>query len=134
MNCDLHRVQAGEVMQREVHWTSETETLRAAGERMRAHHIRALLVAGARPADLPGIVTSKDIVNVLATQDSSALDELRVADVMARPAICIPMQANLVDCICLMRHCGVRRLPVLDGTRVVGLLSSSDVFERVLRG
>jgi CBS domain-containing protein len=133
MNCDLHQVSAGEIMSPTVHWTTEHERLRAAGERMLQHGVRALLVAGPRAGDLPGIVTSKDVVNLLGDQDPSVLDELTVRDVMTRPAICVPRQTSLVDCIRLMRSCGVRRMPVLDGTQVVGILSSSDVFGRVLR-
>ncbi|MFM1872935.1 MAG: hypothetical protein RL398_2357, partial [Planctomycetota bacterium] len=35
-------------------------------------------------------------------------------------------------CLNLMRMAGVRRMPVLDGTKVVGVLSMSDVFARLL--
>jgi acetoin utilization protein AcuB/CBS domain-containing protein len=60
------------------------------------------------------------------------LAELRVGDVMTRPAICVPAQTNLRDCINLMRMSSVRRLPVLDGTTVIGVLSSTDIFRRAL--
>ena len=49
-----------------------------------------------------------------------------------RPAICVPETTNLLDCINLMRHAGVRRVPVLRGSEVVGVLSFSDVFRRLL--
>jgi CBS domain-containing protein len=91
-----------------------------------------LLVAGDDPSDLPGIVTSKDIVNLLGSHDPALLDQLRVGDVMTRPAICVPAQTNLRDCINLMRMSGIRRTPVLDGTSVVGVLSTSNIFARVL--
>ncbi|MBM3973306.1 MAG: CBS domain-containing protein [Planctomycetes bacterium] len=87
---------------------------------------------GERDTDLPGIVTSKDIVNLLGTHDAALLDELRVGDVMTRPAICVPAQTNLRDCINLMRMSRVRRLPVLDGAEVIGVLSSTDAFRRAL--
>ncbi|MBL8728381.1 MAG: CBS domain-containing protein [Planctomycetes bacterium] len=132
MTIDLHRLRAKDVMNTGVQWSTATENLRAAGRRMAQHGIRALLVAGAEPSDLPGILTSKDIVNLLGSHDPAVLDELHVADVMTRPAICVPAQTNLVDCINLMRMSGVRRMPVLDGTRVIGLLSTSDIFQRTL--
>ncbi|MBL8755071.1 MAG: CBS domain-containing protein [Planctomycetes bacterium] len=129
---DLHRLRARDVMNKNVQWTTAHENLRAAAERMASHGIRALLVAGEDPSDLPGIVTSKDIVNLLGSHDASVLESLRVGDVMTRPAICVPAQTNLRDCINLMRSCGVRRMPVLDGTTVLGVLSTSDVFARAL--
>lgn len=132
MTIDLHQLRARDVMNKDVQWAERHENLRAAGRRMVEKGIRALLVAGADPSDLPGIVTSKDIVNLLGTQDPAVLGELQVGDVMTRPAICVPAQTNLLDCINLMRMAGVRRVPVLDGTRVIGLLSTSDVFRKTL--
>lgn len=132
MTCDLHRLRAKDVMNQTVQWATAAENLRGAARRMVQHGIRALLVSGAQPSDLPGILTSKDIVNLLGAQDPAVLDELQVSDVMTRPAICVPAQTNLVDCINLMRMSGVRRMPVLDGTDVIGLLSTSDIFQRTL--
>ncbi|MCA8965288.1 MAG: CBS domain-containing protein [Planctomycetes bacterium] len=133
MTVDLHEIRADEAMSKTVHWATPQENLRAAGQRMANHGIRALLVAGESPSDLPGVVTSKDIVNVLGTQSAEVLDQLQVRDVMTKPAICIPKQANLLDCVNLMRMAGVRRMPVLDGTDVIGILSMSDVFTRMLK-
>ncbi len=133
MTENLHHLRAREVMNTNVQWTTAHENLRVAGEHMASHGIRALLVAGDDPGDLPGIITSKDIVNLLGSQDPAVLGELRVSDVMTRPAICVPAQTNLRDCINLMRMGGVRRMPVLDGTTVIGVLSTSDIFARALR-
>ncbi len=133
MTCDLRQLRAGDVMSRTIQWATQQENLRVAARRMANHGIRALLVSSEDPSDLPGILTSKDIVNVLASQAISVLDDLKVGDVMTRPAICVPQQTNVLDCLNLMRMSGVRRMPVLDGTAVVGVISSSDVFDRVLR-
>lgn len=131
--CDLHRLQAGDLMQTCPQWATPDESLRAAGQRMVALGIRALLVAGTHADELPGILTSKDVVNLLGNHDADVLDRLQVRDVMTRPAICVPRQANVHDCLQLMRATGVRRLPVLDGMRVVGILSTSDLFMHLLR-
>jgi len=133
MTCDLRRLRAGDLMSTTLQWATQHENLRVAARRMATHGIRALLVAGDDPSDLPGILTSKDIVNLLGTQDVAVLDSLAVRDVMTQPAICVPKQTNVLDCLNLMRMSGVRRVPVLDGTAVVGVLSTSDVLDRVLR-
>lgn len=132
VTIDLRRLRARDVMSREVQWCSANENLRTVGQRMVQHEIRALLVHGAEPNDLPGIITSKDIVTLLGTHEPAVLDELQVGDVCTRPAICVPSQTNLRDCINLMRMGGIRRMPVLDGTLVVGLLSTSDIFRHTL--
>lgn len=132
MTREVRDLQAREVMSTDVQWCESAENLLAVGRRMADHGLRSLLVRGERDTDLPGIVTSKDIVNLLGTHDAALLGELRVGDVMTRPAICVPSQTNLRDCINLMRMSRVRRLPVLEGTKVVGVLSSTDVFRRAL--
>ncbi len=132
MSTDLRSVRAEQAMATDLCWAEPHETAREAAHRMRDRKVRALLVRGASDRDLPGILTSKDIVNLLGSQDVSALDVVTVADVMTRPAICVGKDTNLVDCLNLMRMSGVRRMPVLDGLRVVGILSSSDVFARAL--
>ena len=69
---------------------------------------------------------------VVVNERAAVLDHTTVGDVMTRPAICVPKQTNLIDCINLMRSAGVRRVPVLDGTTVIGVLSTSDVFAKAL--
>ena len=132
MNTDLRSIRAEQAMAKDIAWAEPHETARQAAHRMRERKVRALLVRGAGPNDLPGILTSKDIVNLLGSQDVSTLDVITVADVMTRPAICVGKDTNLVDCLNLMRMSGVRRMPVLDSLRVIGILSSSDVFARAL--
>lgn len=133
MTIELHKLRARELMKTEIQWASANDNLRTAGERMAQHGLRALLVRGDDPADLPGIITNKDIVNLLGSHDPAVLDQLRVGDVMTRPAICVAPQANVRDCINLMRMSGIRRMPVVEGTEVVGVLSTSDIFARAMR-
>jgi CBS domain-containing protein len=121
MTVELHKLRAHELMKTEIQWASANDNLRTAGERMAQHGLRALLVRGEDPADLPGIV------------DPAVLDQLRVGDVMTRPAICVAPQANVRDCINLMRMSGIRRMPVVEGTSVVGVISTSDIFARAMR-
>jgi CBS domain-containing protein len=125
MTMELHKLRARELMKTEIQWASANDNLRTAGERMAQHGLRALLVRGDDPADLPGIITNKDIVNLLGSHDPAVLDQLRVGDVMTRPA-------NVRDCINLMRMSGIRRMPVVDGTDVVGVISTSDIFARAM--
>jgi len=132
MTTALQEIRVVDVMQKEICWAEPQETMFKAARRMHDRRLRCLLVRGA-PGELPGIVTSKDVVNLAIAQGRPALDSVLVADVMTRPAICVPAQASMADGAQLMRIAGVRRLPVLQGTEVVGLLSSSDVFQWLMR-
>lgn len=132
MSGQWQKLRARDVMNTALRWASATETVRAAANRMAEHHIRALLVAGATNDDLPAILSSKDIVNLVGSHDLDVLDQLLVEDACTRPAICVPEAASLLDCMNLMRTNGVRRVPVLAGSAVVGILSLSDVFDRLV--
>lgn len=46
---------------------------------------------------------------------------------MSTPAITLPLSARLSECHELMREKGIRHLPILDGQRVVGVVSETDV-------
>lgn len=130
---DLRSITAREAMRTELHWTSPDEPLIRAARRMHKEGIRALLVRKNADDDtLPGIVTSKDIVNLLTSQDPAVLDHILVGDVATRPAVCIPAHANLTECITLMRMIGVRRMPVLEGRVIIGVLSTSDIFASII--
>jgi len=132
---DLQTLSARDCMRSEIHWTTPDELLLDAARRMHACGVRALLVrrTGARDP-LPGIVTSKDVVNLLGSHAAAVLAQVQVGDVSTGPAVCVPAHASLAECIHLMRLVGVRRMPVLDGIEVVGVLSTSDIFERVAAG
>lgn len=106
--------------------------LRAAARLMLDRSIHCLLVLG-EPGRLPGIIASKDIVLVLCDGEPELLDQLKVADAMTTPAICVQHDFQVRDCIRLMRMSGVRSVPVLKGLEPVGILSFTDVLRAATR-
>ena len=58
----------------------------------------------------------------------SALDDLCVEDAMTRPAVTVPAELCIHDCLRLMRLAGVRTAPVLDRGELVGILTFTDVL------
>jgi len=102
-------------------------SLRHAASIMCQQKLHCLLV----PSDAGlcvGVITSKDIVQVLCDGDTDLLDQLHVADVVSRPAITVQEQFLIADCLRLMRMSGVRSMPVMRGLTPVGILSFTDVL------
>jgi CBS domain-containing protein len=122
-------MRASDIMTREVLTIPGNASLRSAARMMREHHVHCLIVPADRPNRCAGVLTTKDIVQVLCEAEPSTLDELRVSDVMTAPAVAVQQDFTVQDCILLMRRCGVRSAPVLDGARIVGLLSFTDVVK-----
>jgi CBS domain-containing protein len=104
------------------------ESLRAAAVLMDTHHVHCLLVPAEPPGACVGILTIKDIVQVLCDGDPRLLDQLCVADAMTSPALSVQSGFLIGDCLRLMRMSGVRSVPVLQGVELVGLLSFTDVL------
>jgi len=123
----LADIRVANIMTADVLEAQSTATLLHAAKTMRKHGVHSLIVPPDHPSRLPGIITIKDIVEVLAHQPMSSLSELLVADAMTQPAITIQHTLCVADCINLMRTCGVRSAPVMDQNKVVGILSFSDV-------
>ena len=123
-----------DLMSRQLVTIDTKATLRAAAQLMHSRRVHCLLVPPVSADGPVGIVTTKDIVQVLCEADASVLDRLRVEDAVTTPAMSVQHKLALVDCIRLMRMTGVRSAPVLDGLSLVGLISFSDVLRAVAEG
>jgi CBS domain-containing protein len=124
----------GELMSRDIITIDPGETLRTAAALMNTHRIHCLLVAPSDPRRSVGIIAGKDIVQVLCDSEPHLLDQLLVADAMSTPAISVQKDFLVGDAIKLMRISGVRSAPVLDGVKLVGLLSFTDVLKATSEG
>jgi len=106
-------------------------TLRTAVGRMNENGIHGLLIAPDTPHRGYSILTAKDCIQVLSDSGEEALEELCVEDAMTQPAVTIPVDLCIADCIRLMQLAGVRTVPVLDDRELVGILSFTDILKAI---
>ena len=73
-----------------------------------------------------GIVTERDLVSKVLAE---AVDptKVRVRDVMSTPLITIPPAAALTEAASMMAGYRVRRLVVVDGRSMVGIITTGDI-------
>lgn len=128
---DLDRICARDWMTAKVVMAEPHETLRTAIARMSEHRIHGLLVRPDAPSRGLSILTGKDCIRVVCDAGEAALDDLCVEDAMTRPAVTVPAELCIGDCLRLMRMAGVRTAPVLDRGELVGILSFTDVLNRL---
>jgi CBS domain-containing protein len=126
----LKHLTAGKLMTEGPIMIDPAETLRSAARLMSEKHLHCLLVP-AEPGRVVGVITSKDIIQVLCEGESELLDQLQVKDAMTAPALCVQEELLIDDCLRLMRMSGVRSVPVVRGLTPVGILSFSDVLRAV---
>ncbi len=123
---------AAQLMSTDIKTVNPEQSLRDAARSMNEHGIRCLLVPASEPGRAPGIITGKDIVQLLGDADAEVLDELTVADAMSHPAITIQEDMCVADAINFMRMTGVRRVFVLRSNTPVGILSFTDVLRALM--
>ena len=96
---------------------------------MAEHHVGALLVM--RGAALEGILSERDYARkVILLGRSSA--ETPVRDIMSSPVLTVSLDTSVQQCMQLVTDRRVRHLPVVDGGRVVGVVSIGDLVKAVI--
>jgi CBS domain-containing protein len=107
-----------------------TATLGAALTMLNKHNIGALVVLGPEQR-LIGILSERDVVRALAQEGASVLDK-PLAQVMTRK-VSTCTEADKVSAIMeQMTNGKFRHVPVLEGDRLIGIISIGDVVKHRL--
>ncbi|MBW1780492.1 MAG: CBS domain-containing protein [Deltaproteobacteria bacterium] len=128
---NIEKLSVQELMQTDIKVVNKSTNLSEAGRMMRDSGVSSLVVEPDGDGDAFGIITRKDIVEAFLSRTVKAPAHL-VEDAMTQPAITVNLGMSIYNCQQLMRMVGVRRLPVVDGTKLVGILSNADIFGRLL--
>ena len=75
---------------------------------------------------LVGIVSERDCTRKVIVKDRSAKDT-SVSDIMTKQVLTVNPGNSVAECMRIMTERRVRHLPVLEGTKLVGILSIGDV-------
>ena len=118
---------ARDVMTPEVEHLDEQDTLSTAAERMKALDVGALPVCSDEQR-LVGMVTDRDIV-VRAVAEGRDPSTVTAGEIAQGEAVTIGADDNLEEARDVMARHQVRRLPVIDGDRLVGIISQADVAQ-----
>ncbi|MDW7711899.1 MAG: putative nucleotidyltransferase substrate binding domain-containing protein [Deferrisomatales bacterium] len=100
-------------------------TAREAATYMGEVEASSVIVAG--PEGIQGIVTEKDLIQRVLARSLDP-DRVPVSEVMSAPVVTLPSDAYLYNALGLMRRRHVRHLPVMEGGRLVGVLSMRELL------
>jgi CBS domain-containing protein len=103
---------------------SSGATLSEAATIMRDRDIGDVLIE--EEGRLRGIVTDRDIV-VRAVAEGKDVSQVHLGDILSDDLVAVSATSSVDDALELMRSHALRRMPVVDGDRVVGIVSLGDL-------
>jgi CBS domain-containing protein len=120
---------ARDIMSGNVECASESDTLVDAARKMRDLDVGALPICG-DDNRLHGMITDRDIV-VKCIADGGDPGSVKVADLAEGEPVTIGADDSVEEALRTMSQHGVRRLPVIDGHDLVGVVSQADVAKNL---
>jgi len=128
---DVDNIRVKELMKTEVKTVHKDVSLLTAIKRMHNLGVSSLVIEPESDGDAFGIITRKDVVEAIVMNPAGGT-LLLVDDVMTTPAFTVNSGLSISNCHQMMRMVGVRRLPVVDGTQLIGILSNANIFEKLV--
>ena len=118
-------MRVSDIMSSQVVSITPDENAALAARLLQRHNIGALPVCSADGA-LRGIVTDRDIVTRCIAAESDP-EQTKIREIMTRGIATVSPQDDVREATRLMAAEQVRRLPVVQGDQVVGMLSLCDM-------
>lgn len=93
------------------------------------HGVGAMIVMD--KGKLVGVVSERDYTRKIALQGKNSKETL-VADIMTRDVFTVSPQTGTRTCMALMSQKKIRHLPVVDGAKVLGVISILDIMDDII--
>jgi CBS domain-containing protein len=113
-----------DVMVKEVMTIEDNATVKEAAEVMNKFEIGCLIAV--KKGKAMGILTERDLLKRVVAESKDAT-KTRVKDVMSSPLVVVEPSVDLEEAVRLMFQMKIKKLPVVDENRLVGLVTLTDI-------
>jgi CBS domain-containing protein len=113
-----------DVMVKEVITIDENSTVKEAADIMNKFEIGCLIAV--RKGKAMGILTERDLLKRVVAEGKDA-NRTKVKDIMTSPLVVAEPTMDLGEAVKLMFQMKIKKLPVVDGKKLVGLVSLTDI-------
>jgi signal-transduction protein with cAMP-binding, CBS, and nucleotidyltransferase domain len=120
-------VRARDVMQQNVVTIDGMATAKEAAQKMRENKVSSLLVDKRHEDDAWGIVAVQDLIRGVLITDRIP-EEVNVYEVMRKPVITVPADMDIRYVARLLHWANVRRAPVEEMGKLVGMITLSSLI------
>lgn len=116
---------ARDIMHRGAECVAESDTIEAAAAKMRQMHVGALPICGADDR-IKGILTDRDIV-IRGIAEGMDPHTTTAGELAQGTPVWVDADADEREVLRLMEQHKIRRLPVIENRRLVGMISEADL-------
>lgn len=119
---------AADVMTKNVIDIRPDATVADAIAKMKEHGVSSLLVRRDEVMHTWGFMTETDVIEKVVAQELDPAG-IRITEIMSKPVITVSPRASLQECAALLARADIRRVLVYDAKDIVGIVSTSDIFD-----
>lgn len=122
-------VTAREMMSTRIVELDRSASAKEAADLMASHRVGSVIVTA---DDYPiGILTETDIVRLVAA--GTPIQSVRADDVMSSPLFSTKPDEDLLSVAATMSQSRIKKMPVLEGQRLIGIITQTDIVHFALR-
>ena len=121
---------ANEIMTRGVMTIKRDAPVMEAMRQMVDRRVTSLIVEKESERGVYGIITRKDIVNKVIAYNKD-LETTKVSEIMSEPILTISADLSIDTVARLMAKTDIRRFPVMEDGKLIGLISNSDILKAI---
>ena len=114
-----------QIMQKELVTAQPTSSVQEVARKMKEHNVGSVLIVD-EGWKLKGILTDRDIALAIGTE-SKQTSSTWASDIMTQDPLTAESEADFDSALRIMSKGQVRRLPVTENGKLVGIVSAADV-------
>lgn len=119
-----------DIMKKKIISIDETETIKKAASMMTEAEIGSIIIT---KDNIPvGILTQRDFVTKIASKEISL--SVPVSQVMTHPLLVIAPNQTVWEVAEIMRNMGIHRVAVQEGSKIIGMVTTTDLIKIVSIG
>jgi len=99
-------------------------------KKMFERRVTSLIIKKKKKNDNVGIVTRKDIINAVIAENKDP-EKMKVEDIMSEPLLSVSPDFSIENLSRLMAKTNLRRFPVVEDDKIIGVVSNSDIIRAV---